>query len=374
MSSISNEGDVSIVVRHSNADDLSATVVKDTIVLLPTITSSPDIDFANLASYTVSGGCESGATLAVAVGGIPPTGAVTCAGAGDGSWTATFDVTAVTVTDGTVTISATQTDGVGNTSGAATRDVQADKKHRLAFTSDPANINVATGATYTLSGTCTHEGNAVTATVGGVSSTGTGTVACTSGEWTASFTVSSISNEGTVNISVGHSNAISLSDTVEKDTVDPALPTITSPPNIDVTNLASYTVSGGCESGATVTVTVGGPPTTGAVTCAGAGTWTATLDVTAVTTGTVTISATQTDGLGNTSGAATHDVQANIQHQLAFNSGHPANINIATGDTYTLSGTCSHENSDVTATVGSASSTSTVTCTDGAWTVSFNGE
>ena len=118
-------------------------------------------------------------------------------------------------------------------------------------------------------------------------------------------------------------------------------------------------------------MTVGGIAPTGAVTCAEDGTWTATLDVTAVTDGTVTIRATQTDGVGNTSGAATRNVQANIQHQLAFNSGHPANINIATGATYTLSGTCTHEDIAVTVSIdhsgelpANPKSDSILTCTE----------
>ena len=291
VSAVTDSSSAVISVSHGTATppaSTSATVAKDgEAPPVPTITTHPDITADNAASYTTSGRCESGATVMVTVAGQTPSSDggshPTCSSAGE--WTATFNLVSLTGVS-TATIRATQADGVGNTSPEATQSVSVTSTHQLAFNSEPTDINVATGSTYTLSGTCTHEGATVTATVGGVSPTASA-VTCTSGAWTASFTVSSISDDDAVIISVSMTGAISLGKEVAKDTTAPAKPVITTAETIDRFNDHAYTVSGTCTAGANeeIAVAVGSviiPVSSTNPTCSSDGEWSAMFDVTSL--------------------------------------------------------------------------------------------
>lgn len=109
------EGSVSITAdltdaAGNTAPQASAGTIKDTMDPAITFTSAPPINTANQGSYTVSGTCsENGRTVTVSIGGVTAT--PSCGG---GTFsTASMDVHALG--DGSVVITANQTDTAGNT-------------------------------------------------------------------------------------------------------------------------------------------------------------------------------------------------------------------------------------------------------------------
>ncbi|HXH75866.1 MAG TPA: choice-of-anchor D domain-containing protein, partial [Bacteriovoracaceae bacterium] len=243
-----------IDVAGNNALQATTTIVKDTVDPTVSITSSPAINNANKAAYTVSGACsENTRTVNVNVGGV--TGTPTCTSL---AWTTTLNVTGV-ADSATVTITADHNDAAGNTATQATTSVLKDTVDpTVAITSSPV-INNANKAAYTVSGTCSENTRTVSVDVGGV----LGTPACTALAWTTTLNVTGVADSLTLAITADHTdaaanNAIQATTSVVKDTVDPTV-TITSSTIINNANKAAYTVTGACsENTRTVSVTVGG--------------------------------------------------------------------------------------------------------------------
>ena len=381
VSGVDDSDQVIITVSHGPASETTARVMKDVVVpAAPTITSPPNIDATNGESYTVSGGCESGATVTVAVAGGTITSdggnAPTCSVVGE--WSATFNM--ARVTGATAAISATQADSVGNTSGEVTAIAQVI--HNVAFDTAPGNIVADTGTTYTLGGTCTDEGAAVSVTVDGISPTNA-SVVCSSGQWSADFQVASMTTTegGTVEIAVSHSTAAPLSPSVLKDTVPPAQPVISTSDTIDRfnDNDLAYTVTGTCTAGAgeEIAVAVGAvtTPASGSnPTCSADGSWTAIFDVSSLPAGPVAITATQIDSVGNASPQASRSVTRNNDQVVTVDNPAPAHINTANVANYPLGGTCSEGGEAVTVNVGVAAipdqATRSVNCgSDQTWSV-----
>ena len=381
VSGVDDSDQVIITVSHGPASETTARVMKDAVVpAAPTITSPPNIDVTNGGSYTVSGGCESGATVTVAVAGGTITSdggnAPTCSVVGE--WSATFNMARVTGV--TAAISATQADNVGNTSGEVTAIAQVI--HNVAFDTAPGNIVAGTGITYTLGGTCTDEGAAVSVTVDGISPTNA-SVVCSSGQWSADFQVASMTTTegGTVAIAVSHSTAAPLSPSVLKDTIPPAQPVISTSDTIDRFNDHAYAVTGTCTAGAgeVIAVAVGEAvtdPVSGSnPTCSADGSWTATFDVSSLpAAGSVTITATQTDSVGNASPQASRSVTRNNDQVVTVDNPAPAHIGVANVGNYSLGGRCSEGGEAVTVNVGVAATpaqaTTSVNCeNDQTWSV-----
>ncbi len=174
-----NDGDVTFTaVQDTESDD--ETVNKNTAVPSVTITSAPDpINAAPpYPNYTVSGSCTTGAgNVSVVIGSLPAV-SVPCT---DGGWTHTADVSGVA--EGTVTITATQTNVNGEDSD--TRDVLKDTIPPI-VTVEADPINAGNQDTYTFGGTCEIGGSDVTVTIGTGPNAIVLTVPCDdTGHWTA---------------------------------------------------------------------------------------------------------------------------------------------------------------------------------------------
>ena len=103
---------------------------------------------------------------------------------------------------------------------------------------------------------------------------------------------------------VGNTSPTSAAKTTTKDTGASPAPTVnTLPPFANQANSSAFPVSGTGEPGASVAVTVTGSSgsATGNATVASNGTWGTTVDVSGLSDGTLTVTATQTDVAGNTS-------------------------------------------------------------------------
>lgn len=359
---------VTITADHSDsvgnvANQASTTVVKDTVIPTVTITSSPAINNANRAAYTISGTCsENTRTVSVSVGGV--TSSPVCSAL---SWTATLNVTAVS-DSASVAASANHTDAAGNVATPATTTILKDTViPTLAITSSPA-INNANDAAYTLSGTCSENTRAVSVNVGGVTSTPT----CTSSAWTATLNVSSVADGGAISITANHAdaagnNATQASASVVKDTAIPTV-AITSTPVINNANKNAYTFSGTCsENGRSVSVAVG--VTTGSVTCSALA-WSATLNVSGnADNASLLVSADHTDAVGNTAVQATANTLKDTVNPTVAITSSPAITN-SNKASYVVSGTCSENSRAVSVLVGGISSSPT--CSALTWSATLD--
>lgn len=368
VSGISDSPSVSVTANHSDsagnsATQASTTVVKQTALPTVAITSSPVINNANKNAYTVSGNCsESGRAVSVSVGGV--TGSPNCAGT---TWSVTLNVSGL-ADSGSVAITADHSDVVGNNATQASTSVVKDTVNPLvAITSSPT-INSANVAAYTVSGTCSENGRQVSVLVGAVA----GTPNCSGTTWSVTLNVSAVADGGAVSVTANHTDAAGNSATqasasVVKDTSNPTV-AITVFPVINNANKAAYTFSGTCsENGRTVSVNAGG--ITAGPNCS-AGSWSATLDVTAVAdNASVTLTADHSDANGNTATQATRTVLKDTTNPTVAITSAPV-INNANKSAYVVSGTCSENSRTVTVLVGSVSGTPN--CSSNTWTTTLN--
>jgi hypothetical protein len=361
------DGTVTITANHTDAAGNSATtasttVTKDATIPTVAITSSPNIKISNVASYTVAGTCsESTRIVTVVIGSLA---AVTPTCSAGNTWTTT--VNATTLGQGSVTITANHTDAAGNSATTASTTVTKDTVAPTVTINAPANINFTNSTNYSLSGTCSENGNTVSVAVGST----TASPSCLAGAWSVSGLNVSGNADGTVTITANHNDTIgnpatTASTTVSKDATIPTVAITSAPAYIKSSNVTSYTVSGTCsENTRTVTVSVGGIGATPS--CTG-GAWTATVNATALSQGSVTITADHTDAAGNSATQASTSVTKDtVAPTVAITTAAP--IRAANVNSYSVSGTCSDNGQTVNVTVGAASNTAT--CSTGTWTIS----
>lgn len=187
----------------------TATVVKDTTTNLVAITSADNIDQANVTSYSVSGTCsENGVMVDVFVGtiNVQPL----CSG---GTWDSGV-INASSLGEGAVSITADH-----GTATQASTSVTKDTASPTVTITSALNINSSNESSYSLSGTCSENGVAVSVSVGGVLQSPT----CGSGTWSATGLDVSGLGDGAVSITADHSTATQASTSVTKNTVGPSL-------------------------------------------------------------------------------------------------------------------------------------------------------
>ena len=368
VSGVADNAAVLVTADHSDASANTATqattsVLKDTVDPTVAITSSPSINNANKAAYTVSGTCsENTRTVSVNVGGVSST--PTCSGL---TWTSTLNVNAV-ADSASVSITANHSDAVGNSAPQSSASVIKDTVIPTVSITAPTAINNNNDSAYVVSGSCSENTRTVSVNVGGV----TATPNCSSLAWTTTLNVSGIADSGSVSITANHTDAVGnaatqSSATVSKDTTLPTV-AITSTTAINNANKAAYTVTGTCsENSKPVSVNVGGVSATPS--CSGTS-WTTTVNVTAVSdNATISITADHSDTAGNDATQATASVlKDTVVPTVAISA--PATINNSNKASYTVSGSCSENTRSVSVTVGSASGTAT--CTTLAWTLNLN--
>lgn len=230
-----------------------------------------------------------------------------------------------------------------------TTGVQIDPPQPVVTLDAPANIRVANVNTYSLSGTCSHNGEDVVINIG--SHTVTPNPVCSSTSWSVSnYDISSISDAASVTITVDQSSggldAVQVSDTVIKDTVAPVL-TFTVAENINLSNVTSYTIEGTCldpdDHGTGVSILAGGSKSIN-TTCNN-GLWSTTGNDMSATADSdnYEIKANMTDGVGNPAAEITVTIiKDTVAPGVAITS--PSDnsyINIANDSaTFPFSGTC----------------------------------
>lgn len=200
-----------------------------------TIDTAPVINVANQGSYTVAGTCSAGSGNVVVTlpGAVASPQSVPCSAGG--TWSATFNATPVA--QGTVTITATQTDGAG-LFDTATRNTTKDTIAPLVTVDTAPVINAANQNSYSgVSGTCSELGQPVTVSIGSVGVTPS--PICAGGTWTAPAANVSSVPDGTVTITASQTDAAgnfgSGTRNVLKDVVAPVVTVSTAPPSTPAT-------------------------------------------------------------------------------------------------------------------------------------------
>jgi hypothetical protein len=263
-------------------------------------------DIVNEAEHTtghvISGTGEAGATLTVEIDGTTQTTTVL----DDGTWSVTFDSTALTTGEYSTGITITSTDQRGNvTTVTDTLQVDTIAPGVAMGTAEGDNIINAAEASdgVVLSGTG-EAGSTLSIQFEGVTQTVT---VADDGTWSSAFAASAIGTgtyDSTVSITATDlaGNSHTETFTVQIDTE--GLATITSPiAGDDMVNAAEaaadVTLTGTAEAGSSVAVTIQG--VTHTVTAAGDGTWSATFAAGEIPQGTydTTVSVTATDLAGN---------------------------------------------------------------------------
>ena len=199
-------GDVTLAVSSAVAQDLfgntnnAATpvvAVYDITAPVVSITAPVTVNAANDDSYIVAGNCDTGdgdVTVSI-VGATPSTQDVTCTA---GSWTATFDVSAIADGSNALSIDASQTDAAGNTGNA---NAQADKDVLISVPT--VNVLVTNSATPVISGTA-DDGTSNEVVIAGA----TYTVTATTGDVWSLDTAVVIPDSGTFSLLDGSNEVV----------------------------------------------------------------------------------------------------------------------------------------------------------------------
>ena len=358
------DGPIVITADHydglgNSIEQISTNVVKDIVIPTVSILSALNINIANSLNYTVSGSCsETGRAIGVSIGGI--TTSPICDSFG--FWT-TNATNVSSLADGSVNISADHDDDAGNNAVQSTITVNKDATAPTVTITSPSHINIANASAYTLSGTCSENGETVNVDIAGIALTPT----CTTSTWTTgSIDVSSLS-DGSVNITADHddtagNSATQATTSITKDVII-ATVSITSADNITVTNVTNYIISGACsENGETVNVDIGGIALTPTCTAA---TWSTTAtNVTTLPDGPVDITADHSDVVGNNAIQATVSVTKDATPPTVTITS-PSDINISNATSYSLIGTCSENGRAVNLDIGGI--TVAPNCSAGSW-------
>ncbi|NBX18562.1 MAG: hypothetical protein EBR09_14495, partial [Proteobacteria bacterium] len=211
----------------------------------PTIISPSSNPYTSGGNLTISGGCETGATVYLA--GSATQSAMCLSSA------YTFNINSLA--NGTHNFTVSQTDSTGNTSPAASNPVlQWTRNSTVPPTptiSTPASSPYFSSGFLIISGVCEAGANVF------LSGASVQSTPCSSLSY--SFTVSGLS-EGTHNFSLSQTSSAGISSASPAllqwtlDTTQPATPTIISPSSNPYASSGNLTISGGCETGATVSL------------------------------------------------------------------------------------------------------------------------
>ena len=310
-----------VTITHPVTVDLAAVAIS-----INTVSGDDVINVAEKgADLTLSGstsGVEPGQTVTVTFGGKTYTATVT----GDGSWTTTVPAADLSaLRDGDATVQASVSNVNGNTASAThaySVDATAPTLLINTIASDDILNAAEAGNPLTISGSSTAEaGQTVTVTLNGVTYTGT---VQADGSWSVSVPTADLSNltasQYTVSASVNDKagNPATATHGLAVDLTVPVL-TINTVSGDDIINAAEHgqalVISGsstGGEAGDVITVTLNSK--TYSTTLDASGNWSVGVpaaDVTALGSGSQTITAAITDAAGNI-GNGTHTVTVDL--------------------------------------------------------------
>ena len=365
------------------ANGPSSTFTVDNTVPTIAITTPANNSWINSttdsSSYTVSGSCsEAGQTVTIKINGTN-NGTATCNGT---TFTST-NVDTTSLSEAAHTFTASISDTVGNTTISSGVSVTRDVTDPTVIItgpggSDPTNSSGST--TFTLSFTDSNLGTLNNSTINsGITINGTNT-GCTktttnAGATSKTVTITGCSGDGTASISVGSTawvdlagNALTAVGPSSTFTINNNLPSIaiTTPANNSwinsANNSSTFTVSGTCVesiqselTSQTVTIKIDNN-TAGTTTCSAGGTFSATVDSTALSESNHIFTASVTDLASNSATSPNISITQDVTAPTVVISGPSGNnpTNFSGSTTYSLTFSDSNSIAPVNATVNSA--------------------
>ena len=230
----------------------------------------------------------------------------------NGTWIATYTITAGAIEAANRNVSVSAQNGTGTTTTADSTNATVDSV--APATPLVTSAALSNSATPTLTGSA-EAGATVTLSVGGATYT---TTADGSGGWSVNLATATPTT-GTLSLNANGSNAVSVTardtagnvsatpgtQTLVLDTTAPASPLVTS---AALSNSATPTLTGSAEAGATVTLSVGGATYT--TTADGSGGWSVNLATATPTTGTLSLNANGSNAVSVTARDTAGNVSA----------------------------------------------------------------
>ena len=300
---------VTDLAGNTTVSNLSATV-DATPPAPPTVTVPATVNGVGQVAVPVSGTTEPSAVVNLSATDGSKTSTASTSADGSGAYATTMDLS--TLVDGSISVSAVAVDAVGNASTPTSTSLvkNTDGAKLVSSTPDLGTTVASPGAvTFTFdrplapastlslnNGISNVLGQSV---VNGQALVFTPLSAIPTGSYTASATAID-----------GFANATAVQVTFTVDATAPSAPTVTPPSAVDFTTAPAVPFGGTAEPGSTVSVSVsgGGSPVTGTTTADPSGNWALTLDVRPLAEGTLTVSVTATDAVGNISTPTTFTV------------------------------------------------------------------
>lgn len=202
----SGSATITLTVTDGALTDTDTFVLNVVNVPVVEITSSPTINSSNVSAYILSGTCsEETRVVSINVGGITST--PSCISL---IWTTTLDVSGIS--DGTISVTADHSDALGNNASQDSSSVSKDTIiPTVTITSSTPAINSTSSVSYTVSGACSENTEAVNVDVGGITSS----PICMALSWSVTLDLSSLSaNYGLLALSAAHSD-VAGNDAIE---------------------------------------------------------------------------------------------------------------------------------------------------------------
>ena len=328
------------------------------------ITHAPPITLANRNAYEIAGTCTTkGESVTVAVGALNSV-AATCDK--DYQWQATIDASSIN-TGAPLSITVTESDT------PIVLEVERDTTPpQVSINGDQAIINSINQGNYQIAGTCDEVDGEVVLDVGGVEVK----AICDGSDWTTDSIDLSRLDAAVVQVSVTadlkdklDNPAPQATETLARDIIAPAIPTITASAAINGASINSYSLEGGCAEDGTDAVTVKIAGLSDQIIDCASQQWEfnvppSELNKLPEQQG-ITLIVEHRDSAGNVSSISGTVDKDTVPPQLAITSG--LVINIANQNSYQLEGDCSENKSEVNIILGS-NSPATTNCSNHRWT------
>ena len=345
-----------------NTSNSTVTVSKDIISRAVAINIPTVINRVNETDYLVLGACSNHTDLmSLTVGGVSPTTEPVCS---EGTWSASVD--ASSIDDGnSIAINISFGEGETQATDSETTLKDTEAPH-VEIANATWNINEENQSSYTLSGTCSENGQSVAVVIGDLSTQ----VSCSSGSWEVlAYDVSSLAGSSitiTADLNDAAGNPADQGTTmVDRDIVNPTV-TLASTLLyiINKENVTQYNLEGSCEDGLDVILTLDDlSPWT--LPC-NSGSWALVdEDMTTLRQGTdILLTVKQTDDVGNEGEISATLIKDTIDPTLDLTSSLQVNANNVSA--FLLEGDCSEEGELVTLTIASRPEVTTP-CTSTGW-------
>ena len=204
-----------IIASYKSAPNATGSVLKDVVVPTLTLSTPPNADRITDSTYTLSGTCsENGRFVSIVARDSESTAnevtsQVNCSGS---QWQKAMDITSLQA--GTLNLTVSHTDLAGNGASATSTATRTDVV--ILTLTDPSDIGEDNEDSYSVSGTCSQEGNDITLSVGSVSPHSAPT--CTNLTWEVTGLDVRSLTDGAVTITATH-DGVTKTESISKNCV-----------------------------------------------------------------------------------------------------------------------------------------------------------